>query len=66
MLPTSTAYTTPWHCTVAFLADGRLVSGLKSDFERDPKFELVWENNRPSYFRETSVWNVEDVILKLV
>jgi pyoverdine/dityrosine biosynthesis protein Dit1 len=66
LLPTKTSFTTPWHCTVAFLADGTLISGPKGDFEKDGRFELVSENNRPSYFRETSVWNVADVVSRLV
>lgn len=34
--------------------DGTITSGLRSDFENDPKLELVYENGRPSYFREKS------------
>ncbi|KAL1855891.1 hypothetical protein Daus18300_010869 [Diaporthe australafricana] len=53
-LPTDTFYTTPWHSTIAFRLDGTVTSGLRSDFENDPKLELVYENGRPSYFREKS------------
>ena len=53
-LPTDTFYTTPWHSTVAFRLDGTVTSGLRSDFEKDPNLELVYEDGRPSYFREKS------------
>ncbi|RYP70480.1 hypothetical protein DL771_005417 [Monosporascus sp. 5C6A] len=52
LLPTDTGYTTPWHCSVAFRGDGSLTSGPKGEFEKDPNLELVYEDGRPSYFRE--------------
>ncbi|EMR62687.1 putative transferase family protein [Eutypa lata UCREL1] len=52
LLPTDTGYTTPWHCSVAFRADGSITSGPKGDFEKDSNLELVYENGRPSYFQE--------------
>ncbi|EER29955.1 hypothetical protein D8B26_007224 [Coccidioides posadasii str. Silveira] len=53
LLPTSTSYTTPWHCCVAILADGTIISGPKGDFEEDPRLELVRdEDGRPTHFRE--------------
>ncbi|THC88914.1 hypothetical protein EYZ11_011643 [Aspergillus tanneri] len=55
LLPTRTSYTTPWHCSVAFLADGSLISRPKGEFEDDPRYELVCENGRPSYFREVAI-----------
>ncbi|KXG50670.1 Pyoverdine biosynthesis [Penicillium griseofulvum] len=62
LLPTKTSYTTPWHCSVALLADGSFTSGPKGDFEDNPKFELVYEKDgRPSYFREMETGAVEDV-----
>lgn len=45
-------YTTPWHCSVAYMLDGQVISGMRKDFEKDDRFELVYENDRPSYFRE--------------
>ncbi|KAK7931099.1 hypothetical protein PG985_001811 [Apiospora marii] len=54
LLPTATTYTTPWHCAVAFRADGAVVSAPKVEFETDPRFELVYEDGRPSYFREVA------------
>ncbi|MCJ1387730.1 hypothetical protein MMC18_000573 [Xylographa bjoerkii] len=54
LLPTDTSYSTPWHCSVAFTAGGNLTSGPKGDFETDPRFELIWEAGRPSFFREKS------------
>lgn len=53
-LPTSSIYTTPWHCTIAFMLDGTMRSGMRADFENDEKFEMVYENDRPSHFRERS------------
>ncbi|KAF2146412.1 uncharacterized protein K452DRAFT_294965 [Aplosporella prunicola CBS 121167] len=52
LLPTTTSYTTPWHCSVAFTADNSLISRPKGDLEQDSKFELVFEDGRPSYFKE--------------
>lgn len=52
MLNTKTGYTTPWHCSVALLADGEWVSAPMGDFEKDPRLEVVYEDGRPSYFKE--------------
>lgn len=52
LLNTKTGYTTPWHCCVALMADGEWVSAPMGDFQEDPRFEVVHENGRPSYFRE--------------
>lgn len=52
LLPTTGMFTTPWHCAVAFRTDGTIVSKPKIEFEFDPRFELVYENGRPSYFQE--------------
>lgn len=54
LLPTDSAYTTPWHCSVAFRLDGTLMSGPRAGFESDDRYELVHEGDRPSYFRERS------------
>ncbi|KAL5085807.1 hypothetical protein Trisim1_009878 [Trichoderma cf. simile WF8] len=54
LLPTDTTYTTPWHCAVAYRLDGTTTTGMRSDFENDESFELVYENDRPSYYREKS------------
>ncbi|PNY29604.1 Spore wall maturation protein DIT1 [Tolypocladium capitatum] len=54
LLPTTSMYTTPWHCTVGFKLDGTVVSGMRSDFDNDSTMELVHENGRPSYFRQKS------------
>ncbi|KAL0783397.1 hypothetical protein CaCOL14_001303 [Colletotrichum acutatum] len=53
-LPTSSYYTTPWHCSIAFDLSGAITTGPRADFENDPKYELVYEDGRPSYFREKS------------
>lgn len=39
---------------MAFRLDGTLLSGMRADFEKDERFEMVYENGRPSYFREKS------------
>ncbi|KAJ6788941.1 hypothetical protein PWT90_05193 [Aphanocladium album] len=54
LLPTTSMYTTPWHCTVAYMLDGTVQTGMRSELEKDEKFEVVYENGRPSYFREKS------------
>ena len=52
LLNTKTGYTTPWHCSVAQMADGEWISSTMSDFQKNPKLEVVYEDGRPSYFRE--------------
>lgn len=54
LLPTESIYTTPWHCTIGLRLDGTLESGMRAKFEGDDNFELIFENDRPSYFRERS------------
>nr|POE54265.1 zeb2-regulated abc transporter 1 [Quercus suber] len=52
LLNTKSDFTTPWHCSVALMADGTWLSAPKGDFERDARFEVVNEADRPSYFQE--------------
>ncbi|OAA53543.1 transferase family protein [Cordyceps fumosorosea ARSEF 2679] len=52
LLNTQTGFTTPWHCSVAQLADGEWISAPKGEFEKDARLEVVLENGRPSHFRE--------------
>ncbi|OAA51543.1 Pyoverdine biosynthesis [Metarhizium rileyi] len=62
LLPTTTIYTTPWHCTIGYKLDGTIVSGMRSVFEKDETFELISENGSPSYYREKSdlfCWGAE-------
>ncbi|KAL6402957.1 hypothetical protein AUP68_12287 [Ilyonectria robusta] len=54
LLPTDTYYTTPWHSAIVFRLDGTTTTGPRAEFEKDDKLELVYENGRPSYFREKS------------
>jgi hypothetical protein len=54
LLNTKTGFTTPWHCSVALMADGEWVSAPMRDFQNDPNMKLVYEDGRPSYFQETS------------
>jgi hypothetical protein len=61
LLATKSSYTTPWHCSVAFLADGSVTSGPKGDFEDNPQFELVCgKDGRPSHFRERETGTVKE------
>jgi acyl-CoA synthetase (AMP-forming)/AMP-acid ligase II len=52
LLNTRTGYTTPWHCGVALLANGEWVSAPVGDFKNDPRLEIIYEDGRPSYFKE--------------
>ncbi|KAF2270327.1 acetyl-CoA synthetase-like protein [Lojkania enalia] len=61
LLNTKTGFTTPWHCSIALMADGEWISAPKGDFEKDPRLEIVYENGRPSYFREKP-WEPPDAI----
>ncbi|PTD05777.1 hypothetical protein FCULG_00001893 [Fusarium culmorum] len=54
LLPTDSIYTTPWHCSVAYRLDGTIRTGMRSEFESDDALELVYDNGRPSYYREKS------------
>ncbi|KAF5012480.1 hypothetical protein FDECE_1470 [Fusarium decemcellulare] len=54
LLPTDSIYTTPWHCSVAFKLDGTIATGMRSQFDNDETLELVYDNGRPSYYREKS------------
>jgi hypothetical protein len=52
LLNTKTGFTTPWHCSVALMADGEWMSAPMGDFKENPRMKVVDENGRPSYFRE--------------
>ncbi|KAJ3533666.1 hypothetical protein NM208_g7882 [Fusarium decemcellulare] len=52
LLHTKTGYTTPWHCCVALMADGEWLSAPIGNFRHDPRFHVVYEDGRPSYFSE--------------
>ncbi|KIM94082.1 hypothetical protein OIDMADRAFT_35134 [Oidiodendron maius Zn] len=52
LLNTKTGFTTPWHCSVALMADGEWLSAPMGDFQKDPRFEIVYEHGRCSYFKE--------------
>ncbi|OAA59700.1 Pyoverdine biosynthesis [Niveomyces insectorum RCEF 264] len=52
LLNTKTGFTTPWHCSVALMADGEWLSAPMGDFKEDPMLEVVYEDGRPSYFQE--------------
>ncbi|CAM6002883.1 unnamed protein product [Sphagnum balticum] len=52
LLNTKTGYTTPWHCSIALMADGEWLSAPMGDFKEDPMLEVVYEDGRPSYFQE--------------
>ncbi|GFF76268.1 hypothetical protein IFM47457_04106 [Aspergillus lentulus] len=52
LLNTKTGFTTPWHCSVAQLADGEWISAPMGEFSKDDRLELVYADGRPSHFRE--------------
>ncbi|THV48776.1 hypothetical protein BGAL_0228g00100 [Botrytis galanthina] len=52
LLNTKTGFTTPWHCSVALMADGEWVSAPMGDFKGNDDLEVVYEDGRPSYFKE--------------
>ncbi|KAL8673292.1 MAG: hypothetical protein Q9168_002290 [Polycauliona sp. 1 TL-2023] len=54
LLNTKTGFTTPWHCSVALMADGDWMSAPMGDFKDDPKFEIVYDDGRPSHFKESA------------
>lgn len=55
LLNTKTGFTTPWHCSVALMADGEWMSAQMADFQKDPDLEIVYEDGRPSYFKHKSI-----------
>lgn len=55
LLNTKTGYTTPWHCSVAMLANGEWVSAPMGEFQKDVRLELVYEHGRPSHFKEKHI-----------
>ena len=60
LLNTKTGYTTPWHCSVALMADGEWISGTMGDFKQNPRMEIVYEDDRPSYFQETKTTEIHE------
>ena len=52
LLNTKTGVTTPWHCCVGLMADGEWISAVSGDFKADPTMEIVYEDGRPSYFKQ--------------
>lgn len=52
LLPTDTSFTTPWHCSISFRLDGTITTGHRSIFDENNDLELVYENGRPSFYRE--------------
>jgi hypothetical protein len=52
LLNTKTGFTTPWHCSVALMADGEWMSAPMGDFKENPRMKIIHENGRPSYFQE--------------
>ncbi|KAL8945037.1 MAG: hypothetical protein Q9216_000021 [Gyalolechia sp. 2 TL-2023] len=52
LLNTKSGFTTPWHCSVALMADGEWISATMGDFKKDPTLEIVYEDGRPSYFKK--------------
>ncbi|KAK9436565.1 transferase family protein [Metarhizium brunneum] len=52
LLNTKTGFTTPWHCSVAQLADGEWISAPMGEFIKDDRLELMYMDGQPSYFKE--------------
>lgn len=52
LLNTRSGFTTPWHCSVAQLVDGEWISAPCGEFQKDSRLKLIYENGRPSYFKE--------------
>lgn len=52
LLNTKTGFTTPWHCSVAQMADGEWMSAPMGTFKENARLEVVCEDGRPSYFKE--------------
>ncbi|KAF2420724.1 P-loop containing nucleoside triphosphate hydrolase protein [Tothia fuscella] len=52
LLNTKTGFTTPWHCSIALMADGEWMSAPMGDFKENPRMKVMEENGRPSYFKE--------------
>ncbi|KAF6753613.1 Pyoverdine/dityrosine biosynthesis protein-domain-containing protein [Ephemerocybe angulata] len=56
LLPATSIWTTPWHCTVAVMLDGSFRTAPRGDFAKDCALELVVDDKtgNPVYFREKS------------
>lgn len=52
LLDTKTGFTTPWHCSIALMANGDWMSAPMGDFKENPRMRIVEERGRPSYFQE--------------
>ncbi|PNS20094.1 hypothetical protein CAC42_5544 [Sphaceloma murrayae] len=53
-LPTTSSFTTPWHCCIGYDLDGTVVTALRSEFDSNDKYELVSQDGQPMFFRERS------------
>ncbi|KAJ5885204.1 hypothetical protein N7495_009714 [Penicillium taxi] len=61
LLNTKTGFTTPWHCSVAQLADGVWVSAPMGEFNQDDRLELVHVDGRPSHYQEKENHHVDAI-----
>ncbi|KAM0511127.1 hypothetical protein ACHAPE_010216 [Trichoderma viride] len=52
LLNSKTGFTTPWHCSIALMADGEWESAPMGYYKNDPTMEVVEEDGRPSYFKQ--------------
>jgi ATP-binding cassette subfamily G (WHITE) protein 2 (PDR) len=62
LLNTKTGFTTPWHCSVALMADGEWVSAPMGEFQKNSKMKIVYEDGRPSYFREITLHEQDNLL----
>ncbi|KAG7136837.1 Isocyanide synthase xanB like protein [Verticillium longisporum] len=52
-LPTTTSFTTPWHCSIAFRLDGSSTTGPRVVYYRERSDLLAWDAD-VAYYRERS------------
>ncbi|CAD6505333.1 BgTH12-00824 [Blumeria graminis f. sp. triticale] len=46
-------YTTPWHCACALKPDGTWQFAHRKIFQEDPRYQLIYRNERPSFYYMT-------------
>lgn len=49
------SFTTPWHCTCALKSDGTWQFAHRHVFQEDPRYQLIYRNERPSFYYMTSM-----------
>jgi hypothetical protein len=54
LFPDNDNFTTPWHTACAFKLDGSMKLAHSKVLLEDPQYELVYRDERPSHFQESS------------